>query len=49
LVDDQLAPGPHTADWNGIDASGTRVASGVYLVVMETAGSRLSQKITMLK
>jgi PKD repeat protein len=35
--------------WNGIDNSGLRTSSGIYLVKLETASSVSTQKIIMLK
>lgn len=49
LVDERIGKGHHTAEWHGIDAAGARVASGVYLVVMEAGNFRTSEKITLLK
>lgn len=49
LVDRRLEPGHHTAQWDGIDATGMRTASGVYLVLMEAGSFRRSEKITLLK
>jgi hypothetical protein len=50
LLDAQLVPaGSRTLTWDGINDRGTQVASGVYLVRMDTAGSSFQQKIVLLK
>jgi M6 family metalloprotease-like protein len=41
--------GPHRVEWNGTDANGTRVSSGMYVYRL-TAGSRtISKKMILLK
>lgn len=41
--------GQHSLAWNGADAAGQLVSSGLYLAILETAGQRLSQKILVVK
>lgn len=41
--------GPHNVRWNGTDAGGTRVASGVYFYRLKTNSSELTRKMTLLK
>jgi hypothetical protein len=49
LVDDVVDPGRYQAVWNGRDAAGEAVGSGVYFCVMETPDYRGSQKMLLLK
>ncbi len=41
--------GSHTAVWSGLDASGQRVASGVYLCRLEVDGVVFSRRMVLLK
>ena len=43
------APGFRTVTWDGRSESGTRVASGVYVVRLRVAGSAFSRRLTLLK
>ena len=49
LVDESRPAGRHAATWNGVDRSGNRAASGVYLVVLRAGGRTDHRKITLLK
>jgi hypothetical protein len=50
LVDEPaLAAGPHRLRWNGRDAAGRNVASGVYHYVLQTEQGRLSRKLTVVR
>jgi hypothetical protein len=49
LVSQRLEAGPHTVEWDGRDASGSRVASGVYLVRLSTVGGTLSREMVRVK
>jgi hypothetical protein len=50
LVDDVTPAGAHETVWHGDDARGARVASGVYVVKMITAGSApQTEKMVLLK
>jgi len=50
LWDGTLAAGRHALAWDGVDARGANVASGVYLVRLSTAdGARQTVKITLSK
>jgi len=49
LVDEERAPGLHHVRWDGRDGAGRRVASGVYLVILEADGARRSRKILLLR
>jgi hypothetical protein len=49
LLDETRGAGPHQVRWNGTDATGTQVSSGVYFYQM-TAGNRvLSRRMVLLK
>ena len=47
--DESAAEGPHAAVWDGRDAAGRRVASGVYLYVLRTATFTEARRLTLLK
>jgi flagellar hook assembly protein FlgD len=47
ILDQRLEAGAHALAWDGIDASGNRVASGVYLVRASTA-SGMKEAKTMI-
>jgi len=49
LVNEQLGPGEFEVNWNGTDASGAQVASGVYFYRIEAPNLRMSKKMTFLK
>lgn len=49
LAGDSLAAGPHALAWDGRDAAGTAVASGVYLAVLRAGGDTLTRKMLMLR
>jgi len=49
LIDGTRAPGEHVATWDGRDARGVPVATGVYFCVLEAAGQRLQRKMVLLK
>jgi hypothetical protein len=50
LVDaDGLPAGPHSAVWDGTDADGRAVSSGVYFARLSAAGRTLSTKMALLK
>ena len=49
LVDGTEPHGAHRVTWDGSGNSGNRVASGVYLLRIESAGATRTQKITLLK
>ncbi len=48
LVDGPLDPGQYELRWDGRDDSGSRLASGVYFLRLETSGGRDSRKMTVL-
>jgi flagellar hook assembly protein FlgD len=43
------ARGLVTVDWDGLSASGERVASGVYFVRLEVDGAVATEKLTLLR
>jgi len=43
------APGPHQVLWDGTDADGTAVASGLYLTRFTCGDRTITRKMTMLK
>ena len=49
LVDEKSTAGTHWVTWDGTDASGGRVASGVYFCRIEAQGFRGQRKIVLLK
>jgi hypothetical protein len=49
LVDAPLPAGEHRLDWDGRDASGRRVASGVYFVRAEAGRQSGSRKVVLLR
>jgi hypothetical protein len=44
-----LAPGPHSVEWNGRDASGERVGSGVYFVLLTTDRGVATGKVAIAR
>jgi len=49
LVDENMAAGSHQVSWNGHDASGISVASGVYIYRLQQMNRVLSRKLTLLR
>jgi hypothetical protein len=43
------AEGPHDVVWNGTDAKGARVGSGVYFYRLQSGGTTLTRKMVLLK
>ncbi len=48
LVDGRLTAGRHRAHWDGTDATGQRVAAGVYFLRMETSAGAATRRITVV-
>jgi len=44
-----LDAGPHSLEWDGTSAGGTRVSSGVYLYVLRTSTETIARRMVMLK
>jgi hypothetical protein len=49
LIDQHYPAGEHQAEWDGRDASGRYVASGVYLYRIETGGLAETRRMTFIK
>jgi len=49
LVDENQIAGPHEEFWNGTDALGRTVASGVYFVRLKAVGQQVTRKMVLLK
>jgi len=49
LYDGPASSGPHAVTWDGTDSRGEKVASGVYVVHLETSGERSSKKVILLR
>lgn len=49
LVDGMMAPGAHSAVWDGRDASGLPVSSGVYFSLMKAGKYHAAKKMILLK
>jgi hypothetical protein len=49
LVDAAQTAGRHVAVWDGHDSRGQRVPAGVYFTILEAAGTRLHQKLIVVR
>jgi hypothetical protein len=49
LLRERLAPGLHSVEWDGRDATGREVASGIYVARLESAGHTVTRKLTLLR
>lgn len=49
LLDTIQTPGTHTLSWDGTDEAGKAVASGIYYLKLETPGTKVTRKITLIK
>ena len=49
LVDGHRAPDRYSATWDGTDATGREVASGVYVVRLTTPSGVLASRVTLLR
>ena len=49
LVDDVRSAGPHQVRWDGTDAAGSSVSSGVYFYRMRAGNTSLSRRMVLLK
>jgi hypothetical protein len=49
LVDSEQEPGDYSVVWNGCDAHGKQVASGIYLYTLDVSGSRQIRKMLLIR
>jgi hypothetical protein len=49
LVNGRLEAGSHGLSWNGVDATGARMGSGVYFVVLQTGDERISRRLLLVR
>ncbi|MEE8573285.1 MAG: T9SS type A sorting domain-containing protein, partial [Gemmatimonadota bacterium] len=49
IAGEEIQAGPHELSWDGIDASGAKVPSGMYFCRLEAGGQRETQKLTVLR
>lgn len=49
LIDETLEPGDHTAHWNGTNASGAAVPTGVHLYRLKAGKETRSRKMVLLE
>jgi hypothetical protein len=49
LVDGVRSAGPHSVSWNGQSDDSQDLASGVYLMRMQTDGQSFTQRITIVR
>jgi len=49
LSDGHRSRGSHTVTWDGLDASGDPVSSGVYLYRLQAGGKVQSRRMLLLK
>jgi flagellar hook assembly protein FlgD len=49
LVNDRMGPGEFTVTWDGTDANGVKVSSGVYIYKIQGPNLGMSKKVTLLK
>jgi hypothetical protein len=47
LADGRTKPGAYTSVWNGTDAKGRRLATGVYFCALEDGAQRISRKVVL--
>jgi flagellar hook assembly protein FlgD len=49
LVDAMQEKGPHATAWDGADATGSRLPSGVYFGRIQSEGREVSRKIHLIR
>lgn len=49
LLDDTLAAGAHSVDWNGVDASGRALPSGTYFCRLTTPWGTETRKLSLIR
>jgi flagellar hook assembly protein FlgD len=49
LADEELAAGSYQRQWDGLDADGRAVPSGVYVVLLESGSERALRKLVVVR
>jgi len=49
ILNDVVPAGKHQISWNGNDASGAKVASGIYFYRLESSSVTLTKKMVLMK
>jgi hypothetical protein len=49
LLDEQVAAGSHTLSWDGEDAGGAQLGSGVYFLVLQAGEERISRRLMLVR
>ncbi len=49
LLDRSLGAGEHSVEWTGRDSAGSPAPSGVYFVVLKSAGDRVTRRVVLLR
>ncbi|MGD1049309.1 MAG: FlgD immunoglobulin-like domain containing protein, partial [Candidatus Krumholzibacteriaceae bacterium] len=49
LLNARVAVGRHTVEWNGKNANGSLVPSGIYFYRMQTAGYEATRKMILVR
>ncbi|MDW7679816.1 MAG: FlgD immunoglobulin-like domain containing protein, partial [bacterium] len=49
LVDEKKAPGTYRIQWNGLNAEGSRVPSGIYVYTLQASELKTSRKMLLIK
>jgi hypothetical protein len=49
LVDEKMFPGQYTATWDGRNANGEQVSSGIYIYQLLTSGFKQTRRMTILR
>lgn len=49
LLDENMSPGQHQVLWDGRDATGAKVGSGIYIYRLQTPNAVQSRRMTLLK
>lgn len=49
LVSGKVSKGSHTATWDGTNSNGKLVSNGIYISRLESEGTSISKKLTLLK
>lgn len=49
LLDTKMRPGRHEVGWNGLDMTGSRVSSGIYIYRLRSGKMLRTKKMTLLR